>query len=411
MRGLDLSAGVVEVGSLAGLPASAALAEPPLSYAEAMARETSSLRQLTGAQARRIAVRAQLLDADRPGGLIETVQRLGVLQNDPTNAVARNADLVLWSRLGPGYSHDELQAALDGRALIEISLMIRPAEDVALLRAEMAARRDPKRLKDWQRSVHAWVVANDVCRRDILSRLTREGPLVAGEIPDTCVVPWRSTGWTNDRNVNQMLEAMAARGEVATPGRRGSERLWDLAERVYPDDPIPPLDEAIRTRAELRLRALGVAREKATAVPGEPNHVGPVGVAVTVEGIRGAWRVDPVQLERVNEPLKGRTALLSPLDHLVFDRKRIAELFDYEYLLEMYKPTAKRRWGYWAMPILHGDELIGKLDATADRKAGLFRVNAIHPDTEITPDMEAAIDAELHDLADWLGLPLERPDD
>ena len=98
-------------------------------------------RQLSGRQARRIAVRAQLLDANRPRGLIETVQRLGVLQNDPTNAVARNADLVLWSRLGPGYSHDELQAALDGRALIEINLMIRPAEDVALHRAEMAARR------------------------------------------------------------------------------------------------------------------------------------------------------------------------------------------------------------------------------------------------------------------------------
>ena len=94
-------------------------------------------RQLSGLQARRIAVRAQLLDANRPRGLIETVQRLGVLQNDPTNAVARNADLVLWSRLGPGYSHDELQAALDGRALIEINLMIRPAEDVAL-----APRRD-----------------------------------------------------------------------------------------------------------------------------------------------------------------------------------------------------------------------------------------------------------------------------
>ena len=132
---------------------------------------------------------------------------------------------------------------------------------------------------------------------------------------------------------------------------------------------------------------------------------------MTVEGTRGTWRVDPVQLERVNEPFEGRTALLSPLDHLVFDRKRIAELFDYEYLLEMYKPTAKRRWGYWAMPILHGDELIGKLDATAHRKAGVFHVNAIHPDTEITPEMEAAIDAELHELADWLGLPLERPDD
>jgi len=362
-------------------------------------------------QARRIAVRAQLLAAERPGGLIETVQHLGVLQNDPTNAVARNADLVLWSRLGPGYSHDELQAALDGRALIEISMMIRPAEDVALFRAEMAARRDPDRLTDWQRGVHDWVVANDACRRDILRRLTREGPLVAGELPDTCVVPWRSTGWTNDRNVNQMIEAMASRGEVATPGRRGGERLWDLAERVYPDDPVPTLEEAMRVRAELRLRALGIARGKATAVPGEQNDVGAAGVTVRVDGVRGTWQVDADQLERVDAPFDGRVAVLSPLDRMVFDRKRIAELFDFEYVLEMYKPVAKRRWGYWAMPILFGDEFVGKLDATADRKRGVLRVDAVHPDTEVTPAMEAELDAELERLAEWLGLPIERPDD
>ena len=146
---------------------------------------------------------------------------------------------------------------------------------------------------------------------------------------------------------------------------------------------------------------------KATAVPGEPNHVGVVGVGVIVDGVRGSWRVDPAQLERVDSR-SSVAALLSPLDHLVFDRKRLAELFDYEYLLEMYKPASRRRWGYWAMPILHGDELVGKLDATADRKAGVLRVNAIHPDTEITPSMESDIDAELHDLADWLELQLER---
>ena len=138
-------------------------------------------------------------------------------------------------------------------------------------------------------------------------------------------------------------------------------------------------------------RHLGIAREKTTATPGEPNDVGPVGVAVTVEGVRGKWRVDQAHLDRVEEPFEGRAALLSPLDHLVFDRKRMAELFDFDYILEMYKPVAKRRWGYWAMPILYGDELVGKLDVTADRKAGVLRVNAIHPDTEFTPAMEAAI--------------------
>lgn len=370
----------------------------------------SEVRELTREQARRIAVRAQLLGAERPRSLIETVQRLGVLQNDPTNAVARNAHLVLWSRLGSGYAPEELQAALDGRALIEVGLMIRPAEDIALLRAEMAARRDGGELPGWQQGANRWVEANDACRRDILRRLADEGPLVAGELPDTCVVPWRSTGWTNDRNVNQMLEILAARGEVATAGRRGNERLWDLAERVYPDDPVPSLEEAVRRRNELRLRALGIAREKAPATPTLPNHVGTVGVAVTVDAVRGRWRVDPEQLAAVDEPFAGRTVLLSPLDHLVFDRKRVAELFDYEYVLEMYKPAAKRRWGYWAMPILHGDELVGKLDATADRKAGVLRVNAVHPDTELTPAVEAAIHAEIAELADWLDLALDEPE-
>ena len=86
--------------------------------------------------------------------------------------------------------------------------MIRPAEDVALLRAEMAARRDSGEMDGWPRSIHDWLVANDACRRDILRRLQREGPLVAGEIPDTCVVAWRSTGWTNERNVSQLLDAI-----------------------------------------------------------------------------------------------------------------------------------------------------------------------------------------------------------
>ncbi len=350
-----------------------------------MARRVAEVRQLTRLQARRIAVRAQLLTADRPRDLIGTVQRLGLLQNDPTTAVARNAELVLWSRLGSGFAPEELAAALSGRALVEISLMIRPAEDVALFRAEMAARRDVDRLVGWQRSVHDWVMANDACRRDILARLDVDGPLVAGELPDTCIVPWRSSGWTNQRNVNQMLEVMAARGEVATSGRQGSERLWDLAERVYPDDPVPPLDEALRIRDELRLRALGIARHRAPETPVEPSHVGRAGTAVSVEGVRGTWQVEPAQLDALDEPFEGRAALLSPLDRLVFDRKRIAELFEFDYILEMYKPASKRRWGYWAMPILSGDELVGKLDATADRKAGVLRINALHPDVELTP--------------------------
>jgi uncharacterized protein YcaQ len=89
---------------------------------------------------------------------------------------------------------------------------------------------------------------------------------------------------------------------------------------------------------------------------------------------------------------------------MVFDRLRLAELFDYEYILEMYKPAAKRRWGYFALPILHGDRFVGKLDAKADRKAGVLRIHAVHEDVRFTRSIADAVDAEIAALAAWLGL-------
>ena len=106
----------------------------------------------------------------------------------------------------------------------------------------------------------------------------------------------------------------------------------------------------------------------------------------------------------LDDDFEGRTALLSPFDRLVHDRDRALALFDFEYTLEMYKPAAKRRWGYFALPILHHDRLVGKVDAIADRKAGVLRVNAIHEDVKFTRVMTKAVQAELGDLASWLGL-------
>ena len=159
------------------------------------------------------------------------------------------------------------------------------------------------------------------------------------------------------------------RGEVAISGRVGRQRTWDLAEHVYPrDTPVVPSDEANRIKAERRIRALGIARSTGTAVPVDSNTVGDAGEPATIEGVTGTWRVDPEQL---NQPFEGRTALLSPFDRLTYDRNRALALFDFEYILEMFKPEAKRRWGYYALPILHGDRLVGKLDATADHKASI----------------------------------------
>jgi uncharacterized protein YcaQ len=101
--------------------------------------------------------------------------------------------------------------------------------------------------------------------------------------------------------------------------------------------------------------------------------------------------------------------LLSPFDRLVYDRVRAQELFDFEYTLEMYKPAAKRRWGYFALPILHHERLVGKADAIADRKASVLRVHAIHEDVKFTRAMTKAVQAELDDLATWLGLGAVEP--
>jgi uncharacterized protein YcaQ len=360
---------------------------------------------LTRDEARRIAVRAQLLDADRPTDVLTVLRHLTVLQHDPVSAVAPSADLVLWSRIGSTYAPQELRDALDEQAVVDMRGLLRPAEDIALFRAAMEAWPGTGVLRDWQVARAEWVEANTACRLDILERLRADGPLRMRELPDTCEVPWGSSGWNNDKNVAMLLDLMVQRGEVAAAGGWGRDRLWDLAERVYPDGSVPPAEDADRIRRERRLRSLGIARARTAEVPGEPYHVGDVGEPAVVEGVKGGWRVDPAQLGR---PFAGRAALLSPFDRLVHDRRRMAELFEFDYQLEMYKPAAKRRWGYYALPILYGDRLVGKLDATADRRDGVLRVAAVHEDAPFAPEVRTAVDAEIDELGRWLGLEVER---
>jgi uncharacterized protein len=364
--------------------------------------------RLSRQDARRIAVRAQLLTAERPADLLTVVRRLTMLQLDPVSAIAPSADLVAWTRLGSSYQPKLLQAALADRYLIELRAYLRPAEDLALYRAKMAAFSGTGPLRDWQVQFRDWVAANDRCRRDILDRLRAEGPLPSRAFPDTCERPWESTGWTGNKNVVRLLDFMVSRGEVAVAGRKGRERLWDLAERVYPDHPVIPAAEAERERDRRRLHALGIARPTGPESPIEPAVVGDAGEPAVVEGVRGEWRVDPVQLDGLSAPFEPRAALLSPFDRLAHDRVRAAELFEFEYQLEMYKPAAKRRWGYYALPILYGDQLAGKLDATADRKAGVLTVNAVHQDVPFTADMTDAVNAEIAGLASWLTLDLAK---
>jgi uncharacterized protein YcaQ len=356
-------------------------------------------KELTREEARRIAVRAQLLEARRPQGLLAVIERLTFLQLDPTAVIAPAADLVLWSRLGSTYRPEQLTAALErDRTLFEQLgqptlaeapiVTIRPTADLALFLAEMAEIPPPR-----FGGSREFLRANAAFRQGILDRLREAGPLASRDISDEGSTAWQSSGWTNERNVIQMLELLLWRGEVAVAARRGRERLWDVPERVFPQDASPvPIDEAKRQRDDRWLRALGIAR---------PKFVGDAGVEVEVEGTRKVWRLDP---NASAEGFEGRTAILSPFDRLTHDRARALDLFAFEYTLEMYKPKDKRRWGYFALPVLHGDALIGKIDATADRDAGVLRVDAIHQDVPFTAEMRAGVEGELDALAQWLGL-------
>ena len=346
-------------------------------------------------------MRAQLLTARRPSLVAEVIDELTVLNIDPTNAIAPCEHHLLWTRLGVGYEPAQLTEAVEvQRTAFEYDGMYRASADLPLYRAYM---RQPLRYAQ----TRDWLDANADFHADVLARLAAEGPLGTGEIPDKAAVSWGSSGWTNNRNVTQMLELLVRLGEVAIAGREGRERRWDLAERVYPDTPAVDFATAAAARDLRRLQSLGIARAKQVEVPLERMDVSEAGLPAVVDGVTGEWRVDPVGVDELGAPFEGRTALLSPFDRLVFDRKRAEELFGFEYVLEMYKPAAKRRWGYFALPILHGDELIGKLDAKADRKAGLLRVFAVHRDGPWTGQQENDVRDEIGSLAEWLGLEVD----
>jgi uncharacterized protein YcaQ len=324
-------------------------------------------QKVTQEQARRIAIRAQLLDGSA-GGVLNTVRQLGFLQLDPIASVAPAQQLVLWSRLG-AYDTAELDRLLwVERKLFEWNAFIWPIESLPLIRARIRKiRRANTTAQDlWTRD---FLERNAGFRRYVLRELERRGPLLGRELEDRSGGQKGKHRWFGSRQVGLLLEALHQRGELAVVGRKSGQRLWDLAGRWYPEMETVPLREAERELAEQRFRALGVRLDK------------------------GEWHAHP---EVSDAPVPDRVTLLSPFDRLVHNRDRAEALFGFRYRLEMYVPPAKREYGYYVLPLLVGDRLAGRAEPRFDRKTGKLELLGAWGDT-------SRLDEALGELAVFLG--------
>jgi uncharacterized protein YcaQ len=324
-------------------------------------------REVTLEQARRIAVRAQLLDGSARG-VLDTVRRLGFLQLDPIATVAKPQHLVLWSRLGP-FDTGELDRLLwHDRELFEWNAFIWPIETLASIRALMRESRRANRLK-YERWAQEFLQENRAFRRYVIRRLELDGPLLGRDLEDRSAREAGDHSWWGNRYVGRMLELLNLRGDIAVVGRQNGQRLWDLAERWYPETEVVPLRDAKRVLAEQRFRSLGVRLEKDKWIA----HV-----------------------DANDEPVDSRVTLLSPFDRLIHDRARTEALFDFRYRLEMYVPAALREYGYYVLPILVGDGLVGRAEPRVDRKQGKLELIGSWGDT-------SRLDEALASLASFVG--------
>ena len=324
------------------------------------------MREVPVEEARRIAVRAQALDGTA-GGVLETVRRLGFLQLDPISSIAPPQHLVLWSRLG-SWDTAELDRLLwKEQKLVEWRAFLYPIEDLPILRAFMRRRDRPI-----DRRVIEWTKARAPYRRHVLKELRERGPLLSREIADAPSHQREDHRWWGQRQMGLMLELLAARGEVAVVGRRGKQRVWDLAERWYPETETLPLPKARKLYDEKRFRALGVRLQ------------------------RGRLVAHP---EAEDGPVPTRTTFLSPFDRLVHDRARTEALWDFFYRLEMYVPAAKREYGYYVLPILHGDRLVGRIEPVFDRKSRTLDVKGVWWEPGVK---KLDLTEPLDDLERWL---------
>jgi uncharacterized protein len=355
--------------------------------------------------------------------VLEAIRRMCLLQIDTIHVVARSPYLVLWSRLGE-YQPEWLDELLAEGALFEYwahAACFIPIEDYPLYRRRML---DAIQNKLWPvKWAVKWSQEHPEVMERVRTHLQQNGAVRSAEFENINHTPG---GWWNWKEEKDALEAMLLTGEVMIARRQHFQRVYELRERILPewdDAALPSSEELHRTLALRSVRALGIAfsawvpdyfREAKTGMPKRLEALAAEGLLlrVAVEGFEGPAYVHPDRTNVIQQAVSGDlepilTTLLSPFDPLVWDRQRARELFDFDYTIECYTPAAKRRYGYFTLPILHRGQLIGRLDPKAHRAQGMFEIKALHlePGVAVNEQLVADLAAVLHCLADWHGTP------
>jgi uncharacterized protein YcaQ len=352
--------------------------------------------------------------------LRQMIRRLHGVQIDTIHVVARSPYLVLWSRLGD-YPQRWLDELLAEGALFEYwarAASFLPIEDYPLYRRLMLER------LTWHESRwRPWMDEHAALVEQVVARIREHGPVRAADLARPRAAP---AGWWNWTDEKTALDGLWMRGDLMIASRQRFQRVYDLRERILPewdDGRAPSLAAVHETFVLHTVKALGVAkatwvddyfglsRRAAQAALARLAERGAL-VAVRVEGWETPGYYHPEQRKAVAAAAIGqipvsRTTLLSPFDPLVCDRERAQELFDFAYRIECYTPAPRRIYGYFTLPILHRNALIGRLDPKAHRKEGVFEVKALHLEPGVVVD-DALVDAlrgALHACAVWHETP------
>jgi uncharacterized protein YcaQ len=351
---------------------------------------------------------------------------LGCLQIDPIRVVEHPHYLIPWSRIGY-YEHSELDKAIwEHKTLFHYwahAASLVPTADYPIHQVMM--RRYPAMY--WSvgyERLMKFLEANKALKRHILSQLRKKGPLRTSDFQDLSVLDYKSTGWNTDRNVDRMLDYLWTKGQLMIVGRSGQQRVWDLAERWFPDWTPKnrlSLQQQTRQSIERSIKAMGLATKKHIwyyftrwRYEDLPNALKEMTrkktlIPATVDGLKGDWYVHPDDIDLIDRLRAGewepRSTLLSPFDPLIADRGRLKQLWDFEYGIEIYVPKHKRKFGYYILPILTGDQLIGRVDPTMDRKTKTLTINAVYrePTSSKSATTAKRVKKEIENLATWLG--------